>query len=91
MYVVCQTPRCQQTYPMEHFGVITKDTKNVSCDKCGGVLVDENGKANFSQNATVIPVIDMKEYEKNRKRELKEKKKEFARLKEEIRELEEDY
>lgn len=46
-YVVCQTSHCQQTYPLEYFGKVTKETKNVSCEKCGGVLIDENGRANF--------------------------------------------
>lgn len=95
MYVVCQTPRCQQTYSeeymQENFGPITQDTKNIKCPKCNGVLVDNKGKANFSQNAAVIPVIDMKAYEEDRKRRLKEKKKALAELEEEIRELEEEY
>lgn len=64
MYVVCQTPRCQQTYPIEHF---TPDSKDVACEKCGGVLIDQNGRANFSQNPTVIPVITIEEIEKNQR------------------------
>lgn len=90
MYVVCQTHRCQQTYPMEYFGEITKDTKNVSCEKCGGVLIDENGRANFSQNPDVIPVISIEEIEDNRKRRLKQKRMELKALKKEIKELEQE-
>lgn len=89
-YIVCQTGRCQQTYPMEYFGEITKDTKNISCDKCGGILVDENGRANFSQNATVIPVIVPEEQEAIRKRRLDEKREQLESLQREIEELEEE-
>ena len=92
VYVVCQTSKCQQTYPLAHFGEVTKDTKNVKCEKCGGVLIDENGRANFSQNPDVRPVIKVEELEAQRKAELKVKHQELARLKKAIRALEnEDY
>lgn len=42
VYVVCQTGRCQQTYPIEYFGEITEDTKNV---KLAEVLKQEYAKA----------------------------------------------
>lgn len=58
MYVVCQSHDCQQTYPLETF---TKQSKNVSCDKCGGVLIDKDGRATFSHNDTVIPVVKLDE------------------------------
>lgn len=51
MYVVCQTPSCQQTYGMENFA---NREVNVSCEKCGGVVVDAEGRGNLSQHATVI-------------------------------------
>jgi len=89
MYVVCQTSKCQQTYPMEYFGEITRETKNISCEKCGGVLVDQHGRANFSQNPTVIPVITVEEIEENRKRRLREKREQLKSLTKEIEELEE--
>lgn len=85
MYVVCQTGRCQQTYPLENF---SKDSKNVSCEKCGGILIDEEGRANFSRNATVIPVISMDELTVQREQELKRKREELELLKEEIRVIE---
>ena len=87
-YVVCQTGRCQQTYPLEHLGVITKDTKNINCEKCGGILVDENGRANFSKNAAVIPIIKPDEIEESRKRRLSEKREQLESLQREISELE---
>lgn len=90
-YVVCQTSRCQQTYPMEFFGVVTKETKNVNCEKCGGILVDGEGRANFSQNAAVIPVITFEEIEEQRNKDLKEKRESLKQIEKEIKELEEDY
>ncbi|HLG26744.1 MAG TPA: hypothetical protein VI423_03070 [Paenisporosarcina sp.] len=89
-YVVCQTSRCQQTYPLEFFGEITVNTKDVSCEKCGGILVDNEGKANFSQNSTVIPVVTIEEVEKQRDSTLKEKRRLLKELKKEIKELEEE-
>ena len=91
-YVVCQTPHCQQTYQIdelaEKIGGITKDTKNVPCEKCGGVLVDGNGRANFSGNPAVIPVVDMEKYEEQQKRRLRAKREELKEIQEEIQELE---
>lgn len=59
-YVVCQTPKCQQTYPMEQFN---RDSRNVSCEKCGGVVIDKDGGVRLSQNAAVIPVVIPKKSE----------------------------
>lgn len=59
-YVVCQTPKCQQTYPIEDF---KPESVNIACQKCGGVLIDENGRANLSQNPTVIPIVTVEELE----------------------------
>lgn len=87
-YVVCQTGKCQQTYPMDFFGVITKDTKNVSCEKCGGILIDNEGRANFSQNSTVIPVISYEEIEEQRVTELNSKRNKIKQLEKEIKEIE---
>lgn len=87
-YVVCQTSRCQQTYPLEFFGEVTANTKNIDCEKCGGVLVDSEGRANFSQNSAVIPVVTIEELEKQRDSDLKEKRKLMKQLKKEIREIE---
>lgn len=89
-YVVCQTNKCQQTYPMEFFGVITEETKSVSCEKCGGVLIDDEGRANFSRNDTVIPVVSFEEIEEQKASTLKEKRRQLKNLKKEIKELEED-
>jgi ribosomal protein S27E len=86
-YVVCQTARCQQTYPIEQFA---KDSKNVSCEKCGGVLIDSEGRGNLSRNPTVIPVISVEELKESELAELKEKRIQFKRLKKEIKELEEN-
>jgi ribosomal protein S27E len=87
VYVVCQTSRCQQTYPIEQF---KKDSKNVSCEKCGGILIDSEGRGNLSQNPTVIPVISLEELKERSKVELEEKRKSLKQLKEEIKELEEN-
>lgn len=91
-YAVCQTSYCQQTYELnelaEKIGGITKDTKNIACEKCGGVLVDEHGKANLSGNAAVRPVVDMEKYEEQQKRRLREKREELKEIQEEIQELE---
>jgi hypothetical protein len=85
MYLVCQTPKCQQTYPLEEF---EPEAKNVSCKKCGGVVVDGDGRANLSQNPHVIPIITVEEMEQNRKAKLERKRKEMARLQAEVTELE---
>lgn len=89
-YVVCQTSKCQQTYPMDFFGEITKDTKDISCEKCGGVLVDSKGRANFSQNPDVRPVVSIEEIEERRRSELKVKRQQLKELQVEIEELEEE-
>jgi hypothetical protein len=89
-YVVCQTSRCQQTYPLEFLGEITVSTKDISCEKCGGVLVDSEGRANLSQNSTVIPVVTIEEIEKQRESSLKEKRRLLKELKKEIKELEKE-
>lgn len=86
-YIVCQTPKCQQTYPLSQFD---KDSVNVSCEKCGGVLIDKNGRANLSKNPTVIPVITAEEVEANRKRRLEEKRKQLNSLQAEVAELEKE-
>lgn len=85
-YVVCQRPNCQQTYPLSQF---SKETVNASCEKCGGVVI-KDGRANFSQNATVIPVITPGEIEQGRKKELSRKRKDLARLQADIQALEQD-
>lgn len=85
-YVVCQTPKCQQTYPLSKF---PKETVNASCEKCGGIVI-KDGRANFSQNATVIPVITHDEIEQSRKEELSRKRKDLARLQADIQALEKD-
>jgi ribosomal protein S27E len=86
-YLVCQTPKCQKTYPIEDF---SPDSKNVPCSKCGGTLIDENGRANMSQNPYVIPVITPEEIEQNRKDRLSRKREELARLQNEIAEIEQE-
>ena len=86
-YVVCQTSKCQQTYPIEQFNA---ESKNVFCEKCGGVLIDKDGRANLSQNPTVIPVITFEEIEEGRKRELSKKYKELELLQKDIQELEQE-
>ncbi|WP_078598651.1 hypothetical protein [Evansella clarkii] len=86
-YVVCQTPKCQQTYPLNSF---KPESVNVPCAKCGGVLIDKDGRANMSQNPHVIPVITTDEIKQNRKEKLARKRKELARLQAEITELEQE-
>ena len=85
-YIVCQTSKCQQTYPVEQFNA---ESKNIKCEKCDGVLIDKNGRANFSQHSRVIPVIEISEMNKNNERKLKEKRNELAALESEISEMEE--
>lgn len=53
-------------------------------------LVDDNGRANFSQNPDVIPVVTIDELEKQRESDLKEKRRKLEELTKEIRELEEE-
>ncbi|MEK3955671.1 hypothetical protein [Psychrobacillus sp. FSL K6-1464] len=86
-YLVCQKSKCQQTYPIKDF---SKDSKDVACEKCGGVLIDKDGRANMSQNATVIPVITAEELEVQRLEKIKRKHKELAALEREIQVLEDD-
>lgn len=85
MYLVCQTPKCQQTYPIGDF---EPESKNASCEKCGGVVVDGDGRANLSRNPHVIPVITAEEIEQNRKTRLERKRDEMAKLQSEVTELE---
>lgn len=89
-YIVCQTGRCQQTYPLSYFGVVTKDTKDVKCPKCGGILVDSEGKSQMSQNATVIPVIIPSEQKELAERRLEQKREEYKQLEREMAELEQE-
>lgn len=89
-YIVCQTGHCQQTYPLEYFGVVTKDTKDIKCEKCGGILVDSNGKAQMSQNATVIPVIIPAEQKEKAERRLEQKREEYKQLEREMAEIEQE-
>lgn len=89
-YVVCQTSHCQQTFPIESLFPINKETKNIRCEKCGGVLVDENGFANFSQHAQVRPVITPEEIEASIQKRLRAKREALAELQEEIQELEKE-
>lgn len=86
-YLVCQTPKCQQTYPIENF---KPESVSVPCAKCGGVLIDENGRANLSQNPHVIPVITSEEIEQDRKDRLARKREQLAKLQDEIDELEQE-
>lgn len=90
VYVVCQTGSCQQTYPLEYFGVITRDTKNINCEECGGVLIDEKGRGNFSQNSTVIQVVKAEEVRKQQEMDLVEKRKKMDKLEKQIKQLEEE-
>jgi hypothetical protein len=77
---------------MDFLGKITENTKDIICEKCGGVLVDSEGRANISQNSNVIPVVTIDELEKQRQRELKKKREELDLLEKEILILEkEDY
>lgn len=84
-YVVCQTPKCQQTYPVSDFQPTDTDIK---CEKCNGTLIDKNGHANFSQNPWVIPVITTEEIEQNQEKQLNAKRQELDALQSEIHELE---
>lgn len=86
-YVVCQTPKCQQTYPLSNY---KPESVNVPCSKCGGVLIDENGRANMSQHSWVRPVITIEEIEENRKEELARKREQLERLQSEIDVLEQE-
>lgn len=85
MYAVCQTPKCQQTYPLED---LEPKLKSISCEKCGGIVVDDDGRANLSQNPHVLPVITKEEIDQNRKDRLNRKQYEMTILQAEITELE---
>lgn len=91
-YVVCQTSKCQQTYPLDEVREACNQLGyveyGIQCPKCNGILVGKDGRANFSQNATVIPVMDMCEHNKYIKKKLKDKKKTLKQLKKEIKYLE---
>ncbi|MGX1195824.1 ssDNA-binding Zn-finger/Zn-ribbon topoisomerase 1 [Metabacillus sp. SLBN-84] len=84
-YVVCQTPKCQHTYPIQD---IKPESVNVSCSECGGVLIDENGRANLSRNPHILPVISQEEIERNQKAELLSKREDLARLQKDVDALE---
>jgi len=58
-YVVCQTPNCQQTYPIEDV-VKTYEKNNkvgVFCGLCNGILVDDEGRSNLSGDSKAITVV----------------------------------
>lgn len=86
-YLVCQTSKCQQTYPIHNFKAT--DT-NVPCPKCGGVVIDKDGRADLSQNPHVIPVITTEEIEQGRKEKLARKRKELENLQSEVNQLEKE-
>lgn len=90
VYVVCQTKRCQQTYPIDYLIEIKKETKNVTCEKCGGILIDKNGRGNLSKHPHVIHVIDDEYNEKIRQEEIQRKRQEFDRLEDDINRLEKE-
>lgn len=94
VYVVCQRGKCAQTYHIDVIndiaGGIDENTKDVKCPKCNGVLIDSNGRANFSQNSWVIKGIDPLEYKDKLEKELKDKREEMNELELEIMKLEEE-
>lgn len=96
-YAVCQRSGCQQTHPLTELKAKHPDkesSRNLKCEKCGGILTDKNGRANLSQNPTVIPTITVKELEANRQRRIKEKRAEIKRNQRELNALlkdEEEY
>lgn len=85
IYAICQTPKCQHPYPVTK---LDTNAKSVPCQKCGGVLVDENGSATLSHKSAMK---QRKFEEKERKqKELLIKKKKYNILRQEIETLEEE-
>lgn len=75
VYVVCQSSICRQSYPIEYFGEVTKETKNVSCEKCGGVLIDNDGQAKFFTKLSVYSSYNGGIIRRTKRKIFKEKKK----------------
>ena len=100
MYAVCKNGRCAQTYSLDEIvkgrseDIFMKDikiTKGYRCEKCGGVVVDLDGKATLSGNPTVIPYITIEELEEQKKRDKKEAKRKIKEAKKELKRLKEEY
>ena len=100
MYAVCKNGRCAQTYSLDNVikgrteEVFMKDikiTKGYRCEKCGGVVVDMNGKATLSSHSAVIPYMTIEEVKKNKKSKEKELKRKIKKAKKELRRLKEEY
>lgn len=57
IYAVCQTPDCQQTYEANQLLENHKFTHPIYCNKCNGIIVGYNGKANLSGLSDVRTVV----------------------------------
>lgn len=100
MYAVCKNGRCAQTYSLDGIikgrseEVFMKDikiTKGYRCEKCGGIVVDTDGKATLSGSPTVVPYITLEELKEQKKCRKKEAKRKIKEAKAELKRIEEDY
>lgn len=92
-YAVCQKSGCQQThgltelkkrYPTE------ESTKNLKCDKCGGMLTDKDGRANLSANPEIYTTITVEELERQKQEAIQAKRDEIAESQRHLKMLEND-
>lgn len=100
MYAVCKNGRCAQTYLLDDIikgraeDVFMRDikiTKGYRCEKCGGIVVDLDGKATLSQHPDIVKFITIEELKEQKKRRYKEARKKLKEAKKELKQLDEDY
>lgn len=93
VYVVCQKSGCQQTHELNALMKkypTDESTKNLKCEKCGGVLTDEKGNGRLSSLPDVIPTITLEELDAQKRRSIKRKREEIEQAQRELEMLESD-
>lgn len=86
-YAVCQKSGCQQTHGLSVLKInypSAEASKNLKCEKCGGLLTDENGRANLSRNPKIYTTITVKELEAQRQATIAEKREAVAQAQREL-------
>lgn len=65
MYIICWNHDCRQTYDVKNFKA---EDRNVKCEKCGDVLIAEDGDIQLSNNPHVIKTVDPKKLEESKEK-----------------------
>lgn len=92
-YAVCQQSGCQQTHGLSVLHInypSAESTRNLKCEKCGGLLTDENGRANLSRNPEIYTTITLEELERQKQEAIQAKRDEIAESQRHLEMLEND-